>query len=200
MPYDDEMAHLAKKRSRQIAFEVDSIDRQILEKSRRINRVKPRPPPNGGLTEVCYTHMCELRKCSFIFDNPYRDPNKLMLEVAPSLALSATSTTTFKSLSIPPTMYHDVEKVDEHEDVDSSIAVTPPHPDYSNFINFRTIVKDDPHIDPELNKYPPLVEYGLDIVSKTITLVIDGAERAASFIADVPENIKSSIKSVTVQT
>ena len=64
-------------------------------------------------------------------------------------------------------------------------------------LTVELLAKDNPNIDTELNKYPPLIKYGLPVVVKVTTLVINVVEAAASCIADLPETIKSKIQTVT---
>jgi hypothetical protein len=48
--------------------------------------------------------------------------------------------------------------------------------------------KENPDIDPELNKYPPLVEFGLKVVMSTTNLVTTNITAAAAYIAEIPQN------------
>ena len=54
-------------------------------------------------------------------------------------------------------------------------------------------------IDPELNKYPPLVKYGLDVISRTTTLITTNITAAATLIGEIPETIKYNIQSMTIK-
>jgi hypothetical protein len=61
-------------------------------------------------------------------------------------------------------------------------------------------MQDDPNIDPELNKYPPLVAYGLDIVASATTLITTNIAAAATYLGLPPlsESVTNTLKSLTV--
>jgi hypothetical protein len=61
------------------------------------------------------------------------------------------------------------------------------------------LFKENPDIDLELNKYPPLVEFGLKVVMSTTSLVTTNITAAAAYIAEIPQILKSNIKSITVK-
>jgi hypothetical protein len=58
-------------------------------------------------------------------------------------------------------------------------------------------MKDDPNIDPELNKYPPLVAYGLDIVASATKLIMTNIAAAATHLG-LPPLSENTVKSLTV--
>ncbi|KIM71443.1 hypothetical protein PILCRDRAFT_830326 [Piloderma croceum F 1598] len=60
-------------------------------------------------------------------------------------------------------------------------------------------VPENPDIDPELNKYPPLIKYGLDVIARTTTLITTNIAAAAVLIAVIPETVKSNIQSMTIK-
>jgi hypothetical protein len=60
-------------------------------------------------------------------------------------------------------------------------------------------LKENPDIDPELNKYPLLIEYGLNVVMRTTTLITTNIVAAVDLIAGIPETVKSNIQSMTIK-
>jgi hypothetical protein len=60
-------------------------------------------------------------------------------------------------------------------------------------------LKENPDIDSELNKYPPLIEYGLDVIMKATTLVTTSIMAVADLIAGIPETVKSNIQSMMIK-
>jgi len=60
-------------------------------------------------------------------------------------------------------------------------------------------VPENPSIDLELNKYAPLIKYGLDVIVRTTTLITTNIAAAAVLIAEIPETVKSNIQSMTIK-
>jgi hypothetical protein len=47
----------------------------------------------------------------------------------------------------------------------------------------------DPDIDPELNKYPPLLAYGFGVVSQATTLITTNIATATASVATVTTDV-----------
>jgi hypothetical protein len=54
--------------------------------------------------------------------------------------------------------------------------------------------------DAELNRYPPLLQYGLDIVARTTTLITTNVTAAAAHLGlpALSDSVTKSLKSLTV--
>jgi len=61
------------------------------------------------------------------------------------------------------------------------------------------IIPDDPSIDHELNKYPPLAQYAQKVVMTTTTLVTTAVAAVADLLEDISDTVKSGIQSITIQ-
>jgi hypothetical protein len=62
------------------------------------------------------------------------------------------------------------------------------------------LFQDDLNIDPELNKYPPLVAYGLDVVMNTTRLVMTNIAAAATHLGlpTLSDSVTSAFESLIV--
>jgi hypothetical protein len=78
------------------------------------------------------------------------------------------------------------------------LYVRPDHWSISSILTRLT--QEDPSIDPELNKYPPLLAYGWDVVASAIKLVTTNVTAAATHLGlpVLSNSVTDTLKSLTV--
>ncbi|KIM80586.1 hypothetical protein PILCRDRAFT_822324 [Piloderma croceum F 1598] len=72
---------------------------------------------------------------------------------------------------------------------------------YASNNNITELPDDgDPNIDPELNKYPPLRQYGFDVVASTTKLITTSIAAAATHLAlpVLSDSVTNTLESITV--
>ena len=60
--------------------------------------------------------------------------------------------------------------------------------------------QEDPNSDQELNKYPPLLEYGFEVVARTVRLITTNIAAAGTHfgLPTLSDSVTNTLKSLTV--
>jgi hypothetical protein len=165
-------------------------ERRKTEKLNRVARARSRQARDGGLPKVRHAFECTPKSCTLIFITA----KKYQQVDARGSTINNVGGDQINIVVNSPTSPH-IEEVDQ--DITMPVNI-------SSSFTYNVLIlvfssKENYDTDPELNKYPPLVEFGLKVVMSTTKLVMRNINAAAACIAEIPHELESNIQSITLK-